>query len=63
MRIRICLKEAKESGLWLKLLTSERSFLEKERYRLIDESDQLVRIFSAILRSTKKHFRTLGIDA
>jgi four helix bundle protein len=52
MRIRICLKEAKESGYWLRLLDLGRadSELENERSELIQESTELVKIFSAISR-------------
>jgi four helix bundle protein len=55
MRIRISLKESKESRLWLSLLhvPACEDDLEKERRRLQDEAHQLVRIFSAILRKTQ----------
>lgn len=51
MRIRISRKEAKESIRWLRLLhiESKKAELEPERTRLIDEADQLRKIFSAIL--------------
>ena len=51
MRVRISLKEAKESGYWLRLLDlpGEAKGLESERFRLIRESDELVRIFSTII--------------
>ena len=51
MRIRISRKEAKESIRWLRLVNieAEKNELETERNRLIDEADQLRRIFSAIL--------------
>jgi four helix bundle protein len=51
MRIRISRKEAKESIRWLRLLhiESKKAELETERKRLIDEADQLRKIFSAIL--------------
>ena len=48
-RIRICRKEARESGLWLSLLdTSMDPVLAKERDRLAAEAEELKRIFSAI---------------
>ena len=50
MRIKISRKEAKESIYWLKLLfTSGSQELETERMKLIDENEQLRKIFSAIL--------------
>lgn len=53
MRIRISRKEAKETCYWLGLLALEpRIELETERSHLIDEGQQLVRIFSAILSKT-----------
>lgn len=54
MRIRICRKEAKESRYWL-ILTETRS---EEKTRalesLIDEADQLMKIFATILLKTTK---------
>jgi four helix bundle protein len=51
-RIKISRKEAKESGLWLRLIDVRGDdALLGERRRLDDEAAQLVRIFSAILRS------------
>jgi len=51
MRIRISRKEAKESCYWLGLLDlSPRVELEPMRKSLVDEGNQLVRIFSAILQ-------------
>jgi four helix bundle protein len=48
-RIRLCRKEARESGLWLRLLDcGDRAALAFERDRLLDECGQLTRIFSAI---------------
>ncbi|MBI2730661.1 MAG: four helix bundle protein [Sphingobacteriales bacterium] len=51
MRIRISRKEAKESARWLRLLYVEpgKADHESERNRLIDEAEQLKKIFSAIL--------------
>ena len=51
MRIKICRKEAKESKYWLKLLDCPES-LEDERRFLINESDELMKIFSAIMRKS-----------
>lgn len=53
MRIRIARKESKESGYWLRLLdTGEEEALESERQWLINESRELVLIFSAIVAKT-----------
>jgi hypothetical protein len=51
MRIKISRKEAKESIRWLRLVNIEedKHDLKEERERLMDEADQLRRIFSAIL--------------
>jgi four helix bundle protein len=51
MRIKISRKEAKESIRWLRLLHIDPKKLELEeiRARLINEADQLRKIFSAIL--------------
>ena len=53
MRARICLKEAKESGYWLQLLDLSCSHIgvQQERNRLFQESTELVKIFSAIIRN------------
>lgn len=46
-RIKLCRKEARESGLWLRLVRAEES-QETERAVLVQEADELKRIFSAI---------------
>ncbi|MBI4993032.1 MAG: four helix bundle protein [Candidatus Magasanikbacteria bacterium] len=48
MRIKISRKEAKESALWLKLATSVAT-QEKEKETLIDEANQLTKIFGSIV--------------
>jgi four helix bundle protein len=52
MRIKISRKEAKESTFWLKLLLVSDN-LEAEKVRLTKESVELMKILSAILRSTE----------
>jgi four helix bundle protein len=53
MRIKICRKEAKESGYWLKLVDSEgKPELERERKELVQEATELTNIFGAILRKS-----------
>ena len=48
-RIKICRKEAKESMYWLKLISVlSMQNLEKEKFELIKESEELKKIFSAI---------------
>jgi four helix bundle protein len=55
MRIRICRKEAKETRYWLRLLdTQDQEPVHKERVRLIDEAEQLMKIFGAILRNSEE---------
>lgn len=54
MRIKICRKEAKESGLFLRLLDcGEGSELVAERTRLNNESRQLTKIFGSIVTKTE----------
>jgi four helix bundle protein len=49
-RIKICRKESKESGYFLKLVDCNKSSdLEKERAKLIKESIELTKIFGSIL--------------
>ncbi len=52
MRIKICRKEAKESGYWLKLLEVKEKD-ESERESLITEATEFVKIFSKILQKSK----------
>lgn len=52
MRIKICRKEAKETQYWLRLLDSSED-PEKEHKTLLQESLELVKIFSAILEKSK----------
>lgn len=48
-RIKVCRKESRESGLWLRLLdTGHDATLAERRDRLVNEADELTRIFSAI---------------
>ncbi len=54
LRIKICRKEAKESGYWLRLIDiCSSTQLDAERQRLIEESTQLVKIFGTILRNSR----------
>jgi four helix bundle protein len=54
LRIKICSKEAKEYRYWLRLVdTSKQTELEQEREELINESQELMNIFGAILQKVK----------
>ncbi len=48
MKIKICRKEAMETTYWLKLLMENNSNFKIDLEKLIDESEQLTRIFSSI---------------
>jgi len=49
MRIKICRKEAKESGFWLRLIVETNDYeFAKEGMKLLEESQELKKIFSAI---------------
>ena len=51
VRIRICLKESRESGFWLSLLDVGRSAeLATQRKALEQESSELAKIFATIAR-------------
>lgn len=53
MRIRIARKEAKESGLWIRLIdTGTDTALRNEATRLNDETKQLRSILTAILKNS-----------
>ncbi|MDX1586464.1 MAG: four helix bundle protein [Balneolaceae bacterium] len=53
MRIKISRKESKETRYWLSLIdTQNHNMLEDERNKLIQESTELLKIFSAILQNS-----------
>ncbi len=52
MRIRICCKEAKETGYWLRLLNCPQN-LEIRREALAEEATELRRIFGALLSRSR----------
>ncbi|MCG2418997.1 four helix bundle protein [Aequorivita sp. F47161] len=53
-RIKICRKEAKESLLWLKLLKNDFNIEHTSKLvELINEADELKKIFSAIVEKRK----------
>ncbi len=52
MRVKISKKETKESRFWI-MLTEPLPAFEKEKAWLIDECNQLMKIFGAILEKSK----------
>jgi four helix bundle protein len=59
MRIKTCRKEAKESGYWLKLVDCE-DLVGEERNKLIQETDELTKIFGAIIKKTNSKLKALN---
>ena len=53
MKIKICRREAKESRYWLRLIEIDGK-LEGEQTRLLDEADELMKIFRAIARKSEE---------
>jgi len=53
MRIRICRKEAKESGYWLKLVEPTSADLKCEQEALLKESVELMKIFGSIITKSQ----------
>jgi four helix bundle protein len=53
MRIKICRKEAKESGYWLRLIEPPNPDLKKQNSILLAESVELMKIFGSILAKSK----------
>jgi len=54
MRVKVSRKESKESRYWLRLLdTGPDATVEQDRQKLIQESIELMKIFSAIIRKSE----------
>jgi len=53
LRIKICRKEAKESRYWLRLIETTDKSLASERDRLVQEAQELMNIFGAIVRKSE----------
>lgn len=53
MRIRICRKEAKETGYWLKVLMTTNMSYQTQGARLLQEAIEFKKIFSAIILKTE----------
>jgi four helix bundle protein len=52
MKIKICRREAKESRYWLRLIDTNGK-LEEQQLRLVNEADELMKIFGAIVRKSE----------
>lgn len=52
-RIRICRKEAKETIYWLRLIIDANPELEKRIQPLLEETQELVKIFAAICNKSR----------
>ncbi|MFH1004569.1 MAG: four helix bundle protein [Bacteroidota bacterium] len=55
MHIKICRKESKESKFFLRLVDTDKEFLEKQRTELIQEAMELMLIFGSILSKSKSN--------
>jgi four helix bundle protein len=53
MKIKICRREAKESRYWLRLLESDGK-LEANQEELLNEAEELMKIFGAIVRKSEE---------
>ena len=53
LRIKICRKEAKESRYWLRLIETNEEPVAKERNLLVQEAQELMNIFGAIVRKSE----------
>lgn len=53
MKAKICRREAKESRYWLGLIDVDKN-LQTEQARLLNEADELMKIFGAIVRKSER---------
>ena len=53
LRIKICRKEAKESRYWLRLIETNDAKIAIERDLLVQEAQELMNIFGAIVRKSE----------
>ena len=53
LRIKICRKEAKESRYWLRLIEATDETIAAERDLLVQEAQELMNIFGAIVRESQ----------
>ena len=63
-KLKICLKELRESLRWIRLVQKSRLLPEKDSVPLERESDELIRIFVASIRTSKQRAleRTRRVD-
>ena len=54
LRIKICRKEAKESRYWLRLIEATDETIAAERDLLVQEAQELMNIFGAIVRKSQR---------
>jgi four helix bundle protein len=54
-KMRICLKELRETFVWLKFTKRKKYLRGKELEAVLKESDQLVRIFAASVRTAERN--------
>ena len=54
LRIKICRKEAKESRYWLRLIEATDETIAAERDLLVQEAQELMSIFGAIVRKSQR---------
>jgi four helix bundle protein len=54
MRVKICRKEAKESRYWLTLIEITGEAMENKRQTIVNESTELLKIFSSIVEKSTK---------
>src|SRR6266404_3244683 len=53
MKIKICRREAKESRYWLRLIDTDGK-LERDQAQLLNEAQELMKIFGAIVRKSER---------
>ncbi len=53
LRVKICRKEAKEARYWLRLIETNSEPTDNERHELVQEAQELMNIFGAIVRKSE----------
>ena len=54
-KLKVCLKELKETRRWLRLVKKSKMLLEKNMVLILAESEELIRIFFASVRTAEKN--------
>jgi four helix bundle protein len=54
-KLKVCLKKLKETKRWLRLVKKSKMLPEKNMVLIVAESEELVRIFFASVRTTEKN--------